>query len=62
MIIFSMLHSSEQSDANCFRSTNASKLLIDIVDEPLEKNSDSEVVCLSQHEGLIGGTLHPRFL
>ena len=32
-----MLHSSEQSDANCSRSTNASKLVIDYLDEPLEK-------------------------
>ena len=32
-----MLHSSEQSDANCSRSTNASNLVIDYVDEPLEK-------------------------
>ena len=34
---FSMLQSSDQTDANCSRSTNASKLVIDFLDEPLEK-------------------------
>ena len=29
-----MLRMSEQSDANCSRSTNASKLVIDFLDEP----------------------------
>ena len=41
-----MLHSSEQSDVNCSRSTNISKLVIDFLDEPIEKNSDSEFVRL----------------
>ena len=32
-----MLHSSEQGDADCSKSTNASNLEIDFLDEPLEK-------------------------
>ena len=39
-----MLHSSAQNDANCSRSTNAAKLVIDFLDELLEKNNDSEIV------------------
>ena len=55
MIFFSMLRSLE-SDANCSRSTKyVSKLVKDFLDEPLEKNSDSEVVCLSPHKDLISG-------
>ena len=42
-MIFSMLHSSE-SDANYSKSTKySSKLVKDFLDEPLEKNIDSEV-------------------
>ena len=50
---FSVLHSLE-SDANCFKSTNyVSKLVKDFLDEPLEKNSDSEVVRLPPHDDFI---------
>ena len=54
-MIFSIFHSSEQSDANCSRSTNAQTLEIDFLDKPLQKNSDSEVVRLPPHEDFIGG-------
>ena len=47
-----MLHMSEQSDASCSKNTNASKLVINFIDEPLEK-SDSEVVHLPPHEDFI---------
>ena len=52
---FSVFHLSE-SDANCSRSTKyVSKLVKDFLDEPSEKNSDSEVVRLPPHEGYIRG-------
>ena len=40
--IVSVLRLSEQSDANCSRSTNASKLVIDFLDEPLEKQTNKK--------------------
>ena len=39
---FSMLYSSKQSDVNCSSSTNALKLVINFLDELLEKNSDTK--------------------
>ena len=36
-----MLHSSE-SDVNCFRSTNVSKLVTDVFDGPLEKTTTAK--------------------
>ena len=48
-----MLHSLAQSDANCSKSTNASKLVIDFFEEPLERTFDSEVVRLPPHEDFI---------
>ena len=56
-----MLHSSGQSDANCSRSTNASKLVIDFLDEPFEKNSDSEVIRMPPQEDFFGETNTPDF-
>ena len=52
---FSMLRSSEQSDANCSWSTNALKLVIGFLDEPSEKSSDSDVVRFFPHEDFIDG-------
>ena len=49
-----MLHLSAQSDANCSRSTNASKLVINFLDEPQEKNSVLEIVSLPPNEDFIG--------
>ena len=36
-------------------SPNASKVVTDFLEEPLEKNNDSEVVGLPSYEDLIGG-------
>ena len=45
-----------ESDANCSRSTKyVSKLVKDFLEEPLKKNSDSEVVRLPPHVDFIGG-------
>ena len=53
--VFSVLHLSK-SDANCSRSTKyVSKFVKDFLDEPLEKNSDSEVVRLPPHADFIRG-------
>ena len=53
-----MLHLSE-SDANCSRSTKyVLKLVKDFFEEPLEKNSDFEVVRLPPHADLISGTFN----
>ena len=58
MIFFSVPLSSD-SDADCLRSTKyASKLVKDLLDKLLEKNSDSEVVRLPPHDEKI---FAPRF-
>ena len=55
---FSVLHSSE-SDANSSRSTKyVSKLVKDFLDNPLQKNNDSEVVGSPPHEDFLVGYLN----
>ena len=54
-MIFGVLYSSE-SAADCSRSTKyVSNLVQDFLDEPSEKNSDSEVVRLPPHDDFISG-------
>ena len=51
--LLSVLHLSE-SDTNCSITTKyVSKLVRDFLDKPLQKNSDSEGVCVSPHEDFI---------
>ena len=40
----------------------ASQQVIDFLDKPLEKDSDSEVVRSPPHENFIGGNQNPQFL
>ena len=57
-----VLHLSE-SDANCSSSTkDVLKLIKDFLEEPLEKNSDSDVVCLPPHADFLVEFLTQRFL